>query len=731
MNGVTFHPVIPWPWLLLLLLAAAGAIAWSFRAAIKSRRSLVFLAILRTLGFGCLVLLLIQPQRRSETATAIRPALAVLIDASQSMAEKVDEKQVPRSERVKEWLKSAGRDSAEKDFELRLFSFSRALTDLSAENPAINFDGDASNLFSALDQVQQRFRGQPLAAVLVLSDGLDTTGGARSTAAKAGVPIDTFELERPYQAAIAATDLSIASLDFPPRVVTGWDTNIRAEIAGRGMAGQTIAVELWREDEKVGDSLVSFNAQDQRRQISIPVTHSKAGTVKYELRVNDPSGKMAKNRQFVIDVLEPGNRVLYVQNTLGFDFKFLRKAIKADRNLQVSSYVRWGDGKIVSLDESEASAVRALEFTKDSLAQNSVVILGDLAPESLNAEAWTAVREFVDGGGALVLLGGPNFFPSPGIASTPIAEMLPVTTPAEYKEGEFALQITETGMRHPVFGPLFAEVKEFPPLLTSNLSPGVAPTAELLMETITDGASHPVVVSTRFGKGRVVAVLSDTIWRWRLAAKGWSTDRSPYDTFWAQLMDYLIPKQEEKEGGGKIELVTERTGYLLGEKPEVRAIVRTQGKPPATLPLQIRTPDGKSFDYIMQPATFRLTTGRQVEGFRAEVEPNVAGVFEGHTSATIEGVKVDADLRFVVNQPVTERMGTPIDRDLLQSIANDSGGHFYAINEWKNWRKDLRYEQQFITKAEMSDLWTNPWVTALLLGFLALEWAARKYQNLP
>ena len=35
----------------------------------------------------------------------------------------------------------------------------------------------------------------------------------------------------------------------------------------------------------------------------------------------------------MINVLEPSNRVLYVQNTLGFDFKFLRKAIVTDRNL--------------------------------------------------------------------------------------------------------------------------------------------------------------------------------------------------------------------------------------------------------------------------------------------------------------------------------------------------------------------------------------------------------------
>ena len=41
--------------------------------------------------------------------------------------------------------------------------------------------------------------------------------------------------------------------------------------------------------------------------------------------------------------------------------------------------------------------------------------------------------------------------------------------------------------------------------------------------------------------------MTDTIWRWRLAAKSWIGTRSPYDTFWAQLMDWLIPKEANKQ----------------------------------------------------------------------------------------------------------------------------------------------------------------------------------------
>src|SRR5207249_11301893 len=139
------------------------------------------------------------------------------------------------------------------------------------------------------------------------------------------------------------------------------------------------------------------------------------------------------------------------------------------------------------------------------LINHAVVILGDLAPDSLTTENAQAIREFVDRGGGLVLLGGPNLLASPALAGSPLGEAAPVKIPAEYREGSFPTQITDTGMHHPVFGPLFAQVKDFPALLTCNVGDTSNPTAEVLMETTVDGRRHPLVVSTRFGQGRVLA----------------------------------------------------------------------------------------------------------------------------------------------------------------------------------------------------------------------------------
>ncbi|MCX6967825.1 MAG: hypothetical protein NTZ46_08630, partial [Verrucomicrobia bacterium] len=289
-------------------------------------------------------------------------------------------------------------------------------------------------------------------------------------------------------------------------------------------------------------------------------------------------------------------------------------------------------------------------------------------------------------------------------------------------------------LHHPVFGSLFTAIEDFPPLLTFNFAGSVAPNAEVLVETSVNGKASPAIASMRYGQGRVIVILSDTLWRWRLAAKGWSANRSPYDTFWAQLMDWLIPKEQQKQDSNRLELFSERTNYLSGEQPEIRAILRTaspEAKSPATLPLQVRTPDDKTFEYTLRPAQLMGRDGKKVAGYRVAVEPNVPGVFRAKATASVNGATVEGETRFIVTQPATELTGKPIDRTALRRIAHSNGGEYYPMGQWNNWRRDLHITEQHTSRIELLDLWNHPLLLGLLLMMLAADWATRKFWNLP
>ncbi|HWB60387.1 MAG TPA: glutamine amidotransferase [Chthoniobacteraceae bacterium] len=732
MSDLLWYPVIPWPLLIVAALAAIAGVAWSLVRGVRSRTRVVCLGAFRLLMLATLMLILFQPQLRHDEVTVLRPQLAVLVDTSESMTDPVDDHQPRRAQEVQEWFKSKALERAKKDFDVRIFTFDSSLNEQSQNPDQFKFVGNVSNVVDAANQVSERFRGQPLAGVLLLTDGLDTSGAAEAVSSK--TPVYTFELENSFTPKQRAKRISLANVDYPPRVVVGWDTEIRVSLAGIGMGGQTVPVELWRNGTKQAESQVAFNEDDQTRQATFAVSDDKPGAVQYELRVKDPAAdKEARSYPFIIEVMEPGNRVIYVQNTLGFDFKFLRKAIMSDRNLQLNAFVRWADGRLASLNDNGAEA-GSVDFTPQALANSAVVILGDLTPDALSPANCSAIRDFVDHGGGLVLLGGSNLFAETGLAKTALAPLLPIKVPAPYHEGNFPVQITDTGLHHPVFGPLFAQVKNFPPLLTYNETAGAAPSAEVLMQVVNGGVSHPLIVASRFGQGRVVVVLTDTMWRWRLAAPGWSQERSPHDTFWTQLMDWLIPKEQGRQNSSRIQLFTERTNYISGERPEVRAIIQTpspDAAPPATLPLQVHTPDEKVFDYTMKAATFQTQNGKKVSGYTVQVDPDGTGVYSAKSALKIGGEDAEGETRFIVSRPATELTGKPIDRDLLKRIAANSGGKYYTMADWDAWRGDLHYQEQHFSRMQLLDLWNHPFLLGFLMLLFIAEWITRKLWNLP
>ena len=735
MKDLLWNPILAWPVLVLAALLVAGGIAWSLWRGLHDRRRANISGLLRLGVLLLLVLVFLQPQKRRDEITILKPQLAVLVDTSESMSDPVDEAQPRRAERVREWLASPALAKAREAFDVRMFGFDAKLNELPATTTELKFQGGGSNVLTAVNQVQERFRGQPLAAIAVLTDGLDTSGTTRAATLAPGAPVFTFEIEKEFKPKEKGKRISIGGVDFPARLVIGWDQEIRASIVGSGMSGATVNVELWRDGRKDKQTTVAFNEDEQTRPVVFPLSADKPGMIQFEIRVNDPAAdKEAQSYPFVIEALPPGKRLLYVQNTLGFDFKFLRRAIVADRNLQLSAFVRWGDGRLVSMGERGVPAQAQLDITTNGLAKYSVVLLGDLPPDTLTAENYVELKEFVNRGGGLVLLGGSHGLSSPALAKTALAELSPVKLPADYRETNAAVTITDAGLRHPVFGPLFASIKDFPPLLTVNISTGASPSAEVLMETGAGDGKTPLIAAARFGQGRVVAVMTDTIWRWRLAAKSWSQEKSPYDTFWTQLMDWLIPKEQDKQGTNKIELFTERSNYLMGERPEVRAIVRLlddKGKPPATLPLSVKTPDDKTFDYTMKAAMLPTTGGAQVPGYRIEIEPNVPGVFAARSSATSGGVKVEGETRFVVTKPATELTSKPIDREILKRIAEQTGGKYYPLDAAANWTADIHAKEQQFARVKLLDLWNHPLLLALIFALLAADWIARKRWNLP
>ena len=162
------------------------------------------LAALRLVALAALGFSLCQPQEQREEVTILRPQVAVLVDNSQSMTDPADAAQPRRAERVKEFLSPRPPWRRRGGISISACSPSTAPScpPIRRTDRIRRRTRPTSSPGSA--QVQEHFRGQPLAAVLLLTDGLDTGGVAQAGAASlTRVPVDTFELEKAVHAEAA------------------------------------------------------------------------------------------------------------------------------------------------------------------------------------------------------------------------------------------------------------------------------------------------------------------------------------------------------------------------------------------------------------------------------------------------------------------------------------------------------------------------------------------------
>lgn len=709
----------------VLLLGSAGAV-WSVARGPGGRKSLL-LAGLRAAAALAMAIMLLQPQCRRSELIAEKPMLGVLIDGSQSMRD--GPPGAARCDAVKKWLATPAFRRAREEYDLRFFTFDKALRDTSPEQ--VSYDGAETRVGEAMREWAARWSGEGAAGLVLLSDGLDTTGSR--TLASPGVPCWTLEVEKP--GALARQRIVLWQIEPPRRALAGSESAVRVVMQGWGVEGREVPLEWWMEGRKIGERKVRFGHDGDVAETSLAMPPLQPGTYPFELRIPDEAAEpSARQQPFVLTVRQEGRSILLLQNTLGFEGKFLRRALSADRNVRLDSYTRWQDGGWARFEDggtAQNAPAATLDLSRGALAARSVVILSDVQPGALTVGQWQGIASYVDHGGGLVLLGGPNLLGS-ALAANPLSKTVPVPTPALYRDGRFPVRMTEAGARHPVFGPLFAAVGNFPALQTANLASGVAPNSQVLMEAIVDGQARPLIVVKRQGEGRVAAILSDTLWRWRVAASGWTGRMSPYDTIWTQLIDWLAPDAAGYQSQGRLEMTTDRGFYRQGDHVEIRAEWMARGTAPfKSVPANVKTPQGQTRALILQPAAWDNGEGGRVQGFRGEWVANETGLHTVEGVVSTDAGETRGGVRFAVATSLGERRGEPADASGLRHLAEASGGGYYTLAEADAWLNSLPKAKHITRRDTVRDVWNHPLLACLLLAALCCEWWLRRRASLP
>jgi hypothetical protein len=364
------------------------------------------------------------------------------------------------------------------------------------------------------------------------------------------------------------------------------------------------------------------------------------------------------------------------------------------------------------------------------LALFKMVVLGNLDAEELGEERAQNLVKFVDAGGSLVLLGGSKAWSADGFAKTSLKKLLPAKQFGNVPlAGEFVMALTDQGRGHPAFAGDITFWEKIPPVLSVFPDVTPSPAARVLVIAKTEKGTFPVILTQEYGQGKVVAIFTDSLWKWQLDTS--DIRNQPYQRFWDQLISWLSPKQEKTEDK-PLDVFVDKEQVFAGEEVEISARWSSAAQPPAGVLVgaEITSPDKRNLRFTM---TRQAAEGNAAPVFSYKFKADQAGLFSVAATSEVGGKRVVSDpVSFSVKSFTPESVPRPVNNQVLQAIAASSGGQFHEtiadLNQKLAMLSVKRIEQE---TSEYHSLWQRGIVLGCLIGLLAAEWIFRKLRYLP
>jgi len=633
----------------------------------------------------------------------------------------------------------------EEGYKLRLYyltgprlSAASSTEQLAAELRSGEPRGTSTRLGAAVRSVLDELRGNAPAAVVLLTDGINTEGPGLAEAAayarRRSVPLYFVGLGDDQPARdLRLSDLLVDDVVFVDDVVY-----FEAKLTAIGYRGRTAHVALRREGRPgvLAKTDVTLGPDGQSQTIRLAHRPRQEGESRYVVEVEPLEGELQTENNRVektVRVRKGRIRVLVVQADPSFEYRYLRNMLARDPSIELKTVLQNADPEHA---EQDSAALGGFPVRREDLFLYDVVILGDADPGLLSPAMLRNLADFVEQpgkGGALVCIGGPRFMPA-AYRNTPVAKLLPmevgaVRSPpsgASVTEG-FIVQPTELGLSTPMMQ-LADDPAENPAvwrrlaplywlLEAAELKPGARVLAEHPTRRTRDGRLLPVLVMHYVGAGKVLFHATDETWRWRFRVGDLYFAR-----YWLQTIRYLA-RSKLAEGDRAATLRADRREYRQGEPVRLRLRFHDESLAPAEdngVAVVVESSAGKTQRLQLQ------RDGASRGAFEGGIENLPLGTYHAWVAVPqLSGGAPATDFNVVA--PPGEFAHVEMGSQEMQRAAEQSRGRFYTMATAERLLDELPEGRQVAVESlPPRPLW-NSW--PVLLAFLALlvaEWVLRK-----
>ncbi len=577
----------------VLLLVAFVGVVWlslrELRFEPNRRRSLV-LGALRIATAAAALLLAVQPTWTGDRIQRAEGDLALLVDRSRSMS--IAAEGTTRAGRAARllgrWRDGSGADA------VGTHAFGTSVRPASLAELAEGFDAadDETRIGAAVGELLRADVQGDLGAVVVLSDGAESARGpSAEELARHGVKVHAVAIGADEE----LCDDAIAEVQADAVAFVRQQARVRVVVRSLGGGGRPIPVSL-RLGEQLVREVVAEPDEHGEAAVEIPFVPDDLGRAVYRLSIPvAPEDAVPENndRAFLVRVTRDKLRVLLVAGRPSWDERFLRAFLKRDPAIDLISFFilrTAADLTMASPDELALIPFPTDELFSEHLGSFDLVLFQNFEYGPYQMGGYLPrIRDYVRRGGGFAMIGGDLGFASGGYAETPLAQILPVEMPPTgtpetraVVPGSFTPRLASEMARHPLLELLpdpAANAQAWAslaPLEGANVITGLRGDGRALLshptERATDGSPMPVLAVGTEGRGRALALATDTSWRWGITTGGRTGDPSAYERFWDRALRWLTrdPSLEPAR------ITTDRERYGPGARVRVEALLRDE-----------------------------------------------------------------------------------------------------------------------------------------------------------
>ena len=770
-----------------LCLLAATVLFWSYRAA-PAGFARWLCPVLKIIGVTALAICLLEPLWSGQKVKPGANLFAMVADNSQGL--QIHDKGVARTrgEILRDLLSARRGDwqqALDDNFDVRRYLFDARLQS-SKDFSELDFNGRATRMGSALRTLGERYRGRPLAGILLLTDGNATD--LRTVPDLTGLP-------PVYPVVLGSTDpirdIAVEQVHTTQTDFEDAPVSIQADVSARGYQSQPVTGQLLDTNGTVAaEQTLTPRKDDELLAFRFQLRPQKQGLCFYRLNIRaqaelgrpltSSSGEATLANNTTVLAVDRGHgpyRILYVSGRPNWEFKFLNRAVQEDDQIQLVGLVRvakrepkftflgragessnplfrgfnnqsaeeverYDQPVLIRLNTRDEFELRAgFPRTPEDLYSYHAVIVDDLESEFFNPDQASLLQKFVsERGGGFLMLGGMESFQQGKYQRTPIGDMLPVyldRVDETNAPGPLRYELTREG-----FLQSWARVRDneadekvrlqnMAPFQVLNRVKAAKPGASVVA-TVTDsrGSSYPALVTQRFGRGRTAALTVGDFWHWGFHDAEAHHDM---DKAWRQMMRWLVTDVPNR---------VDITAEPLPDDPNGAVLLQVRARDPKFLPL-----DNASINLQIQPVMSESTAGTRTNTIPLQVEPSptepglyqatfvprVTGGYQATAAVTnSEGVEVGRTAAgWSTDLAAEEFRSLSPNLPLLEEIARKTGGEVITPANLERFARELPHRNAPVMDSWTYPLWHTPAMFAFALACLVAEVGLRRWKGLP